>query len=625
MNLHNCGPSQMCQNTVGADSKLDISFWQVMWIIKVGGFKCVDRCSEGYEYVDGECVDIDECRLENVCDRRAECINTPGAYECKCDSGLTGDGKHCTRELGPITLSRTLNPYVVQNVPVPAITDCSQQEDICDRHAFCIKSLKLCICQTGYVGDGITCNDVNECDSMENPCENQEGDRCVNIKGGYICCDNDVDDDRCIRGDASGGDKVSSSTQPSSGEKDGQDGQDKTSGSTLVGDKANATTRDPVQPESNEVGLEISYVPTKKPPTEEDSHGGPKVSVDGEGSGDDLTKDTTGETKKKGGKVVITVSTATKSPEIIESATGFLERGGKIILEKGSSGSFTSVSEGFTAGTHDGSLTGAGSTTEEPINGDEVGLEIIHDGAKGTTTPKVEVGLEIGPVHKTTASPGRPKIITETEPNDSKETVDSDRPAKGTTEAPVSTSTEGIEASGESTTTGGTSSVTGSSPSFTASPTTTESIESSGDIPSTKSESSRSTTEQPDLVLSMGKPQERQPAPSTPSSEESGATTGQPDLVLSMGTEQPDLVLSMGTTTEAVTTSASSTSESITDAASESTTEPTSTAPTTTEGVKDDGSASTTVELPSSTGSPAPGASTTTSESDTLYYYAVNI
>ncbi|RCN27197.1 hypothetical protein ANCCAN_27070 [Ancylostoma caninum] len=157
MNLHNCGPSQMCQNTVG-------------------GFKCVDRCSEGYEYVDGECVDIDECRLENVCDRRAECINTPGAYECKCDSGLTGDGKHCT-----------------------PITDCSQQEDICDRHAFCIKSLKLCICQTGYVGDGITCNDVNECDSMENPCENQEGDRCVNIKGGYICCDSDVDDERCIR------------------------------------------------------------------------------------------------------------------------------------------------------------------------------------------------------------------------------------------------------------------------------------------------------------------------------------------------------------------------------------------------------------------------------------------
>ncbi|VDM73731.1 unnamed protein product, partial [Strongylus vulgaris] len=77
MNLHNCGASQMCQNTIG-------------------GFKCVDRCSDGYKYVDGECVDIDECRQEGVCDRRAECVNTPGGYECKCDAGLTGDGKHCT-------------------------------------------------------------------------------------------------------------------------------------------------------------------------------------------------------------------------------------------------------------------------------------------------------------------------------------------------------------------------------------------------------------------------------------------------------------------------------------------------------------------------------------------------
>ncbi|PIO55985.1 calcium binding EGF domain protein, partial [Teladorsagia circumcincta] len=142
----------------------------------VGGYTCVDRCSLGYEYLDGECVDVDECRLENVCDPRAECINTPGGFQCKCDAGLTGDGIHCE-----------------------PTTDCSQQEDICDRHAFCIKSLKLCLCQTGYVGDGITCNDVNECASVESPCANQTGHRCVNINGGYICCDDDVDDDRCIK------------------------------------------------------------------------------------------------------------------------------------------------------------------------------------------------------------------------------------------------------------------------------------------------------------------------------------------------------------------------------------------------------------------------------------------
>ncbi|PIO76200.1 calcium binding EGF domain protein [Teladorsagia circumcincta] len=103
----------------------------------VGGYTCVDRCSLGYEYLDGECVDVDECRLENVCDPRAECINTPGGFQCKCDAGLTGDGIHCEH--------------------------------------------------------------VNECASVESPCANQTGHRCVNINGGYICCDDDVDDDRCIK------------------------------------------------------------------------------------------------------------------------------------------------------------------------------------------------------------------------------------------------------------------------------------------------------------------------------------------------------------------------------------------------------------------------------------------
>uniref|UniRef100_A0A1I7X8T5 EGF-like domain-containing protein n=1 Tax=Heterorhabditis bacteriophora TaxID=37862 RepID=A0A1I7X8T5_HETBA len=217
LNLHNCENNQICQNTIGK-------------------FKCVDRCSTGYEFVNGECVDIDECRLENTCDKRAECTNTPGGYKCTCDPGLTGDGKNCS-----------------------PITDCDQQEDICDRHAFCINSLKLCICQSGYAGDGITCNDVNECISvllflfyitnnvlylnygfnsdqgaycaggcglhavcfnqtcqcMEgfvgdphtkcidvNECESDQmcagvGQWCVNKLGGHICCAPDSKDDEC--------------------------------------------------------------------------------------------------------------------------------------------------------------------------------------------------------------------------------------------------------------------------------------------------------------------------------------------------------------------------------------------------------------------------------------------
>lgn len=43
--------------------------------------------------------------------------------------------------------------------------------------------------------------DVNECGAKVNPCEGQSGNRCVNIDGGYICCEEGVDDDVCIRGE----------------------------------------------------------------------------------------------------------------------------------------------------------------------------------------------------------------------------------------------------------------------------------------------------------------------------------------------------------------------------------------------------------------------------------------
>ncbi|VDM44384.1 unnamed protein product [Toxocara canis] len=65
---------------------------------------------------------------------------------------------------------------------VAALNDCSQQEGICDRHAFCLGSLH-----------------VNECNAKVNPCEGQQGNHCVNIDGGYICCEEGVEEDVCIR------------------------------------------------------------------------------------------------------------------------------------------------------------------------------------------------------------------------------------------------------------------------------------------------------------------------------------------------------------------------------------------------------------------------------------------
>ncbi|PAV57055.1 hypothetical protein WR25_26122 [Diploscapter pachys] len=157
LNIHTCEKDQMCQNTMGS-------------------YNCVDKCSEGYEYSNGECVDINECRFEHICDPRAECINLPGTYKCECEPGMKGDGKYCK-----------------------PILDCTQDDSICDRHAVCLPFAKMCMCTGGYTGDGISCHDINECEAKENPCEGQPEKRCVNTKGGYICCNAEMDDERCIK------------------------------------------------------------------------------------------------------------------------------------------------------------------------------------------------------------------------------------------------------------------------------------------------------------------------------------------------------------------------------------------------------------------------------------------
>ncbi|KAK0417494.1 hypothetical protein QR680_013044 [Steinernema hermaphroditum] len=148
--MHDCEQGTFCQNTVG-------------------GFSCVSQCDLGYQLLNGRCVDVDEC-VEGRCDKRASCENLPGSFRCHCDEGFTGDGRSC----------------------IP-LTDCSQDESICDRHAFCLGAFRTCICQAGYKGDGLTCEDENECEAKSNPCENQAGKRCVNIEGGYICCDEGTD------------------------------------------------------------------------------------------------------------------------------------------------------------------------------------------------------------------------------------------------------------------------------------------------------------------------------------------------------------------------------------------------------------------------------------------------
>ncbi|XP_022087714.1 very low-density lipoprotein receptor-like isoform X2 [Acanthaster planci] len=63
------------------------------------GYYC--SCRDGYELVDGQCVDINECKtIPGICSQR--CDNLEGSYKCTCDEGylIEHHGQFC-RALGP--------------------------------------------------------------------------------------------------------------------------------------------------------------------------------------------------------------------------------------------------------------------------------------------------------------------------------------------------------------------------------------------------------------------------------------------------------------------------------------------------------------------------------------------
>ena len=109
---------------------------------------------------------IDEC-LEGTseCDAYATCENTPGAYTCQCVDGFLGNGRTC------------------QNVD-----ECRMRVHKCHADAICHDAMEGaydCECIEGYDGNGIECNDIDECSKNSHSCG--ENTDCFNIPGSYTC------------------------------------------------------------------------------------------------------------------------------------------------------------------------------------------------------------------------------------------------------------------------------------------------------------------------------------------------------------------------------------------------------------------------------------------------------
>ena len=100
---------------------------------KVGGYACV--CKYGFRagLIEDQCVDIDECLKQNICQENTKCRNTPGSYSCDCLDGYEGDSCEDIDEC-------------TSGTKCHAKAECQNTE-----------GNYTCSCQEGYFGTGFTC------------------------------------------------------------------------------------------------------------------------------------------------------------------------------------------------------------------------------------------------------------------------------------------------------------------------------------------------------------------------------------------------------------------------------------------------------------------------------------
>jgi len=123
---------------------------------------------------DGSCVDpnANECAGENGgnnCSPNADCTDTTEGYTCACKSGFSGDGVICQD-----------------------VDECATSTDNCDTNATCANTFGgfTCTCDLGYYGDGVTCTDYDECAGEGGGDNCAIHATCTNTPGGFVCeCD----------------------------------------------------------------------------------------------------------------------------------------------------------------------------------------------------------------------------------------------------------------------------------------------------------------------------------------------------------------------------------------------------------------------------------------------------
>lgn len=135
------------------------------WAVKVG--------SKWFSPAEVEPANIGECKTDECannddnCDVHATCTDEDAGFSCACNSGWEGDGDSCED-----------------------INECDTGDNNCDSNATCGNTAGgySCACNNGFTGDGESCEDIDECADFTDNCSSNA--QCTNNAGGFSCACN---------------------------------------------------------------------------------------------------------------------------------------------------------------------------------------------------------------------------------------------------------------------------------------------------------------------------------------------------------------------------------------------------------------------------------------------------
>ncbi|KAG8236148.1 hypothetical protein J437_LFUL001582 [Ladona fulva] len=166
-------------------------------VVEGDNFRCI--CNPGYHLVYSEfdstqkCVDENECLIgSHKCDKNAACFNDEGSYHCQCNPGYRGDGRNCEKQETCEDIHCDENADCIETplrkpecrckpgfrgngfqcIAVTQEVGCDVVDN-CSKFASCsyneVAEQYLCSCLKGFIGDGITCQEVTTDDFSSGP------------------------------------------------------------------------------------------------------------------------------------------------------------------------------------------------------------------------------------------------------------------------------------------------------------------------------------------------------------------------------------------------------------------------------------------------------------------------